>query len=149
MGAPSTPVFTFLSKIDLFCLAKARPCVNNGLTLLLLSLFTQSYSIALYSDYIVWWITRLNKAAGSSQRYTYRSTPNNSKETYTFMCLGRAGCFWAVLKLFLDSNMNSNRLTHIYRTRAIIGRSWLEAALEYKPYIRPKVTVHKWSLEMG
>ena len=36
-----------------------------------------------------------------------------------------------------------------YRTRAIIGRSWLEAALEYKPYIRPKVTVHKWSLEMG
>ena len=38
---------------------------------------------------------------------------------------------------------------YIYRTRAIIGRSWLEAALEYKPYIRPKVTVHKWSLEMG
>ena len=36
-----------------------------------------------------------------------------------------------------------------YRTRAILGRSWLEAALEYKPYIRPKVTVHKWSLEMG
>ena len=33
--------------------------------------------------------------------------------------------------------------------RAIIGRSRLEAALEYKPYIRPKVTVHKWSLEMG
>ena len=31
-----------------------------------------------------------------------------------------------------------------YRTRAIIGRSWLEAALDYKP----KVTVHKWSLEM-
>ena len=23
-----------------------------------------------------------------------------------------------------------------YRTRAIISRSWLEAALEYKPYIR-------------
>ena len=41
-GCSSTPVFTFLSKIDLFCLAKARPCVNNGLTLLLLSLFTQS-----------------------------------------------------------------------------------------------------------
>ena len=40
-----------------------------------------------------------------------------------------------------------NRTT--YRTRAIIGRSWLEAALKYKPYIRPKVTVHKWSLEMG
>ena len=37
----------------------------------------------------------------------------------------------------------------IYRTRAIIGRSWLEATLEYKPYIRPKVTVHEWSLEMG
>ena len=37
----------------------------------------------------------------------------------------------------------------VYPTRAIIGRSWLEAALEYKPYIRPKVTVHKWSLEMG
>ena len=36
-----------------------------------------------------------------------------------------------------------------YRTRAIIGHSWLEAALEYKPYIRSKVTVHKWSLEMG
>ena len=37
----------------------------------------------------------------------------------------------------------------IYRTRAIIGRSSLEAALKYKPYIRPKVIVHKWSLEMG
>ena len=37
----------------------------------------------------------------------------------------------------------------MYRMRAIIGRSWLEAALEYKPYIRPKVTVHKWYLEMG
>ena len=36
-----------------------------------------------------------------------------------------------------------------YRTRAIIGRSWLEAALEYKPYIRPKVTVLKWFFEMG
>ena len=24
----------------------------------------------------------------------------------------------------------------IYRTRAIISRSWLEAAVEYKPYIR-------------
>ena len=24
----------------------------------------------------------------------------------------------------------------IYHTRAIIGRSWLQAALEYKPYIR-------------
>ena len=78
MAAPaaSTPVFTFLSKIDLFCLAKARPCVNNGLTLLLLSLFTQSYSIALYSDYIVWWITRLNKAAGSSA-VTFFSTLGN------------------------------------------------------------------------
>ena len=30
-----------------------------------------------------------------------------------------------------------------YRKRAIIGRSWLEVALEYKPYIRPKVTEHK------
>ena len=29
----------------------------------------------------------------------------------------------------------------IYRTRAIIGRSWLEAALKYKPYIRPKVSI--------
>ena len=25
----------------------------------------------------------------------------------------------------------------------------IKAALEYKPYIRPKVTVHNWSFEMG
>ena len=43
----------------------------------------------------------------------------------------------------------SEKAIFIYRTRAIIGRSWLEATLEYKPYIRPKVTVYKWSLEMG
>ena len=29
-----------------------------------------------------------------------------------------------------------NLLENIYRTRAIISRSWLQAALEYKPYIR-------------
>ena len=33
----------------------------------------------------------------------------------------------------------------IYRMHAIIGRSWLEAALEYKPYIKPKVT--KWDFQ--
>ena len=39
--------------------------------------------------------------------------------------------------------------TFMHQMHAIISRSSLEAALEYKPYIRPKVTVHKWSLEMG
>ena len=29
-----------------------------------------------------------------------QSAPNNSNETYTFMCLGRAGPSWGVLKLF-------------------------------------------------
>ena len=42
-----------------------------------------------------------------------------------------------------------------YRTRAIISRSWLEAALEYRPYIRTafsektSLNTKKWSLEMG
>ena len=43
----------------------------------------------------------------------------------------------------------------IHRTRAIISRSWLEAALEYKPYIRTEFSektylkTKKLSLEMG
>ena len=43
----------------------------------------------------------------------------------------------------------------VYRSRTIISRSWLEAALEYKQYIRtefsekPSLKTKKWSLEMG
>ena len=32
-----------------------------------------------------------------------------------------------------------------YCTRATITSSWLETALEYHTYLRPKVTVHKWT----
>ena len=37
----------------------------------------------------------------------------------------------------------------IYRTRATISRSRFEAVFVYKPYIRPKVTVHKWTSKSG
>ena len=43
----------------------------------------------------------------------------------------------------------------IYRTRTIISRSWLQAALEYKPYTRTEFSektslkTKKWSLKMG
>ena len=49
--------------------------------------------------------------------------------------------FIACPKLYIPSSLNIDYiLRHLYyRTRAIIGRSRLEAALEYKPYIRPKV----------
>ena len=45
-------------------------------------------------------------------------------------------------------------LFFIYRTRAIISRSWLQAALKYKPYIRTEFSektlkTKKWSLKMG
>ena len=55
-------------------------------------------------------------------------------------------CLWLV---YASAMLVYAILLFMYRKRAIIGRSWLEAALEYKPYIRPKVTVHKWSLKMG
>ena len=65
--------------------------------------------------------------------------------------------FWFDLTLlahmFLAKHRGQYKL--LYCTRAIISRSWLEAALEYKPYIRTEFSektslkTKKWSLEMG
>ena len=45
--------------------------------------------------------------------------------------------FLPVFELMSDS------LTTIYRMRAILSRSWLQAALEYKPYIRTEFSEKK------
>ena len=69
--------------------------------------------------------------------------------------------FGQVFQLGYDQNQvflcagTKTKVQFRYRTRAIISRSWLEAALEYKPYIRTEFSektslkTKKWSLEMG
>ena len=42
-----------------------------------------------------------------------KSAPNNSNETYTFMCLGRAGRFGQGKNWFEIEMWNLNRLAHI------------------------------------